>query len=178
MYPLVAPAAQYIPPTSSFFYLLYEISVIKTVVIEKAKIKEKPAKRTVWPDLAKFHHFGKYLKIFGNIFKVYLVLGNVFNSIWQYLYAIGHIFITENEWPIIEDTIWSSGHTAHESPILKELKSCMSLRLGHYVKEMSIEEVACPVWPDWAILFTLGNFSKPVATIILPKLPIHFRQFL
>ena len=29
MYPLVAPAAQYIPPTSSFFYLLYEISVIQ-----------------------------------------------------------------------------------------------------------------------------------------------------
>ena len=27
MYPLVAPAAQYIPPISSFIYLLYEISV-------------------------------------------------------------------------------------------------------------------------------------------------------
>ena len=26
------------------------------------------------------------------------------------------------------------------------------------------------VWPDWAIYF-LGNFSKPVETIILPKLP-------
>ena len=28
-----------------------------------------------------------------------------------------------------------------------------------------------PVWLDWAIYCTLGNFSKPVATIILPKLP-------
>ena len=27
MYPLVAPAAQYIPPTSSFFYLIYGIYV-------------------------------------------------------------------------------------------------------------------------------------------------------
>ena len=27
------------------------------------------------------------------------------------------------------------------------------------------------VWPDWAIYCTLGSFSKPVATIILPKLP-------
>ena len=27
------------------------------------------------------------------------------------------------------------------------------------------------VWPDWAIYCTLGNFSKPVATIILPKSP-------
>ena len=24
------------------------------------------------------------------------------------------------------------------------------------------------VWPDWAIYWTLGNFSKPVATISLP----------
>ena len=26
-----------------------------------------------------------------------------------------------------------------------------------------------PVWPDWAIFWTLGNFSKPVATSSLPK---------
>ena len=26
-----------------------------------------------------------------------------------------------------------------------------------------------PVWPDWAIYWTLGNFSKPLATINLPK---------
>ena len=25
------------------------------------------------------------------------------------------------------------------------------------------------VWPDWDIYFTLGNLSKPRATIILPK---------
>ena len=42
-----------------------------------------------WPDLAKFHHFG-------NIFKVYLVLGKVFNSLWHNLYAIRHIFSAEN----------------------------------------------------------------------------------
>ena len=27
------------------------------------------------------------------------------------------------------------------------------------------------MWPDWAIYCTLGNFSKPTATIIFPKLP-------
>ena len=27
------------------------------------------------------------------------------------------------------------------------------------------------VWPDWVIYWTLGNFSKPLATIILPKSP-------
>ena len=33
------------------------------------------------------------------------------------------------------------------------------------------------VWPDWAIYCTLGNFSKPVATIILPKLPTFLGNF-
>ena len=27
------------------------------------------------------------------------------------------------------------------------------------------------VWPDWAIYYTLGNFSKHVVTVILLKLP-------
>ena len=34
------------------------------------------------------------------------------------------------------------------------------------------------VWPDWAIFCTLGNFFKPVATIILPKITHIIRQFL
>ena len=50
----------------------------------------------MWPDLAKFHPFGKYLKIFGNILKVYLVLGKVLNSLWHNLYAIVQILIAEN----------------------------------------------------------------------------------
>ena len=41
----------------------------------------------VWPDLAQFLHFGKYLKIFGNILRVYLVFGKVLNSLWHNLYA-------------------------------------------------------------------------------------------
>ena len=28
-----------------------------------------------------------------------------------------------------------------------------------------------PVWPDWAIYWTFGNFLKPLATINLPKSP-------
>ena len=40
----------------------------------------------VWPDLAKFNRFGKYLKISGTIFKVYLVLG-------QFLTHFGTIFM-------------------------------------------------------------------------------------
>ena len=35
-----------------------------------------------------------------------------------------------------------------------------------------------PVLPDWAIYWTLVNFSKPLATIISAKLCQIFRQFL
>ena len=50
----------------------------------------------MWPDLAKCHHFDQYLKIFGNIFKVYLVLGKVFSSLGYNLYDFVQIFIAEN----------------------------------------------------------------------------------
>ena len=33
------------------------------------------------------------------------------------------------------------------------------------------------VWPDWAIYYNLANFSKPVATMILPKLPTLYSIF-
>ena len=33
------------------------------------------------------------------------------------------------------------------------------------------------VWPDWVIYCILGNFSKPVATISLPKLPTFIGNF-
>ena len=34
-----------------------------------------------------------------------------------------------------------------------------------------------PVWPDWEIYWTLGNFSKPLATINLPKSPTFLGNF-
>ena len=34
-----------------------------------------------------------------------------------------------------------------------------------------------PVWPDWAIYWTLGYFSKPLATIYLPKSPTFLGNF-
>ena len=33
------------------------------------------------------------------------------------------------------------------------------------------------VWPDWAIYWTLGKFSKPLATINLPKSPTFLGNF-
>ena len=34
-----------------------------------------------------------------------------------------------------------------------------------------------PVWPDWAIYCTLGNFSKPVVIIILPNQGVKIFHF-
>ena len=34
-----------------------------------------------------------------------------------------------------------------------------------------------PVWPDWAMYWTLGNFSKPLAAINLPKSPTFLCNF-
>ena len=34
-----------------------------------------------------------------------------------------------------------------------------------------------PVWPDWAIYCTLGNFSKPLVTINMPKSPTFLGNF-
>ena len=35
-----------------------------------------------------------------------------------------------------------------------------------------------PVWPDWAIYWTLGKFLKPLATINLPESPTFLGTFL
>ena len=34
-----------------------------------------------------------------------------------------------------------------------------------------------PLWPDWAIFWTLGNFSKPLATVNLPNSPTFLGNF-
>ena len=45
--------------------------------------------------MAKFQHFGKYLKSLA-IFEVYLVLGNDFGLLWHNLNALGQFFIAVN----------------------------------------------------------------------------------
>ena len=50
-----------------------------------------------WPDLAKFRHFGKILKVFGNFSRVNLVFGNICDLFWQILYAVEQILIDGND---------------------------------------------------------------------------------
>ena len=45
--------------------------------------------QTVWPDLAKIHHFGKILKAFDDFYKLSLVFGKYLNLLWKNTYTIG-----------------------------------------------------------------------------------------
>ena len=51
---------------------------------------------SVWPDLEKFRLFGKNFLVFGDFKKLYLVLGNILNLLWQIFNAIGQILIVVN----------------------------------------------------------------------------------
>ena len=53
----------------------------------------QPCPNAVWPDLAKFHHFGKIFKVLGNFSRAYLLFGKILNLLWQILYTFGQIFI-------------------------------------------------------------------------------------
>ena len=64
----------------------------------------------VWPDLAKFRHFGRMLKHFGHFESVHLVFGKILSLFWQICNANGQIFIVVNSQ--ILKIIKSSGHTA------------------------------------------------------------------
>ena len=47
----------------------------------------------VWPDLAKFRHFGTILKVLGKFLRVCLVFGKILILLWKECYAIGQVFI-------------------------------------------------------------------------------------
>ena len=62
----------------------------------------------VWPDLAKFRHFGNNLAVFGKFWVVYFLFGKMLNLLWRIFYIFGLIFIVENG-QILKNylTIWS-----------------------------------------------------------------------
>ena len=43
----------------------------------------------VWPDLAKFRHFGTFLKVLGKFLRVYLVFGEILVQKWQIFLLLG-----------------------------------------------------------------------------------------
>ena len=45
------------------------------------------------------------------------------------------------------------------------------------LNKQSLKKLSSAVWPDWAIYWTLWNFSKPLAAINLPKSPTFLGNF-
>ena len=116
-----------------------------------------PFSPSVWPDLVNFHHFGKYLKIFGNIFKVYLVLEKVLNSLWHNLYAIGKIFIAEK-----------AKYWTHHFVNMVTLLSFLSF-LSNRAFEKSLNFFAKNIL-EWSYLKPKNNLEK--SPPVLPSLEI------
>ena len=49
--------------------------------------------------------------------------------------------------------------------------------LHFFISPLHTSSASTSVWPGWAIYWTLGNFLKPLATIILPKPPTFLGKF-
>ena len=62
---------------------------------------------SVWPDLAKFRHFGNFFKEFGNFKKLYFLLGNLLSLLWQIFPLLGNFHCWK--WPKMKHNIaiWS-----------------------------------------------------------------------
>ena len=64
--------------------------------------------KPVWPDLAKFRHFGKILQSFGKLLGHYFLFGKIVNLHWEICYITGLIIIVVNGQILKHDlTIWS-----------------------------------------------------------------------
>ena len=50
----------------------------------------------MWPDLAKFCHFGKILQAFGKILNDYFSFGKMLNLLWHIFYISGLVFVVAN----------------------------------------------------------------------------------
>ena len=64
----------------------------------------------MWPDLAKFCHFGKILQVFGKLSTVYFSFGKILILFWRICFIIGIIFIVTNGQILKNNlTMWSHG---------------------------------------------------------------------
>ena len=85
----------------------------------------------VWPDWAKFRHFGIISKVFGYICKFNCVFGRIMNTFWLNFYAFGQIsLLTMAKYWKYNTAIWShwiihDKHTHFLCHILKRLFYCL-----------------------------------------------------
>ena len=78
----------------------------KPFCVKKMEFWRDVMPTAVWPDLAKFCHFGKTLQV--KFLKVYFLFGKVLSLLWQIWYIIGLILIFANGQILKNNlTIWS-----------------------------------------------------------------------
>ena len=85
----------------------------------------------MWPDLAKFRHFGNSVQVFGNFLTVYFLFGKMLSLLWQTCDIIGLICIVGNGQILKNNlTIWSHWRLPIFLPIYLSLVPC--LRVGTF----------------------------------------------
>ena len=82
----------YLPVSIEYAFLDLCVSVFGVRRLSVMHCAQEWEKRAVWPDLAKFRHFGQTLNIFGYSLRVYFVLGKILTLIGQNFYYIGRNF--------------------------------------------------------------------------------------
>ena len=77
------------------FYVLFGLNIVL-------------CSRAVWPDSAKFRHFGKSSQVFGKCLTVYFLFGKMLSILWQTWDISGLVFIATNGRILKNNfTIWS-----------------------------------------------------------------------
>ena len=65
----------------------------------------------VWPDLAKFRHFGKSLQVFSKFLTVYILFGKMRSLLWHFLLLLGKFSLLEMAKYLKNNlAIWSHWH--------------------------------------------------------------------
>ena len=93
------------PGSTGFRSLIFLALKLSHITTTTTLFTFKVTSISVWPDLANIHHFGQYLQIFGNIFKVYLFLAKFPTHIGTIYMLLANFHCWK--WPNIETTIWS-----------------------------------------------------------------------
>ena len=94
------------PATLSWIFS--DFSLNSSIFIFLASSSRIFSSSPVWPDLAKFCHFGKSLQVFGKFLTVYFLFGKMLSILWQIWDIIGIIFIAANGQILKNNlTIWS-----------------------------------------------------------------------
>ena len=129
--------------------------------------------QVVWPDLAKFRHFGKILKDFGNIWRAYLVLATFWTYFGEIMYGIGQRFI------VVNGPNWKHklaiGHTVGRSEDKPNFKFPFKwVQLLYFLSPFLVSQWGpfsirsfIPAWPDLAKFRHLSEFLKVLGKFLM-----------